>query len=161
MLDITTAANYLYSRLHGLPQAVDQTKLTILSKALDTQFQLGKVSQANVDITVAAGTLMIPYSVATRPMMPEIIGQHCADYWKAAIGPDTAQSLSMISSVTNDAAKIAAPIATSLRAVLASPVSTVPYVDFITAIYTEVLKIKWKVVETTPPVKSTLITTIT
>lgn len=160
MLVINTAAAYLYSQLHGLAQATDQAHLTIISKALDKQFQLGTVSQANVDITPPAGTLMIPYSVGTRPMMPEIIGQHCADYWALAIAPGTAQSLSLISSVKNDAAKIAAPIALNLRAMYVNRKATVPYVDFITAIYKEVLTIKWTVVETTPPVKATLITTI-
>lgn len=161
MLDKVADAAYLRSQLSGIPVGVDQTHLVVLSKALDSRFQLATVSQANVDITIAAGTLMIPYSVGTRPMMPEIIGQHCADYWARAIAPGSAQSLSMISSVVNDAAKIAAPIALNLRAVVGVQTGLPAYEDFLNAIYKEVLTIQWQVVETTPPVKSTLITTVT
>ena len=135
--------------------------LANIETILDAGFQKGTPTMGNVDITPPAGTFKIPYQGVPNTMMPEIIGQACADYWALAIAPKSPQVKSMIKSVVNDAAKIAAPIAANIRSLFARGYLNPTYFDFVNAIHKEVLTIKWTVVEVTPPSSTTLTVNIT
>lgn len=126
------------------------TVLSGLSDILDTEFQKAIVSQPSVDITVVAGTLSIPRVPGNESTTPDLIGNACATYWSNAVGHGTPQTLSNIKSVVNDANKIASKIAANIRGIINSSTPT-PYLDFVDAIYKEVLLINWTVVEESPP----------
>jgi len=116
-----------------------------IAAILDAGFQRAVPTKPNVDISPPAGTLLIPFQIGTNNMMPEIIGKACADYWKLAIKEI------IVASVINDAGKIAAPIALNIRALFNRGFLYPSYFDFVNAIHTEVLTIKWTAFATTVP----------
>jgi len=116
-----------------------------ISAILDAGFQKATPTEANVDISPPAGSLLIVVGAAGT--MPEVIGQACADYWVKAIAPASPQHQLSISKVVNDAAKIAAPIAANLRALPGRGYLLPSYFDFVNAIHKEVKAIIWKVTE--------------
>lgn len=133
--------------------------VSYLESVIDDGFQAAAPSMSNVDISPAAGTFTLP--VAGGGITPDAIGQACADYWALAIGKGSPAVLSQVNSVSNDAAKIAAPITASLVAMDRSAYSTPYYYDFVTAIYAEILTIVWTVVESDSNGSTTLTVNVT
>ncbi|MDQ6990757.1 MAG: hypothetical protein Q9M11_03395 [Mariprofundaceae bacterium] len=118
-----------------------------ISTILDTGFQAAVPSLLNLDISPAAGTLALPHPSGGNSTMPELIGKACADYWQLAIGKGAPQHKAAVTGVSNDASKIAAPIALSIRGLATGGYLVPSYTDFVTVIHNEVLTIKWTVNE--------------
>jgi len=129
----------------------------VISKILDDGFQAGSVSLPNVDISPPAGSFMLPCTSGQD--MPELIGAECARYWSAAIGPGSPVSCSSIT-VSNDAAKIASPIAGNLRSLFGTGYLTPNYFDFVNAIHKEVKTIIWTVAESGPKCSANFVVTV-
>ena len=120
--------------------------LKILSKSLDEGFQEASISLENVDISPPFGSLNIPDGIYEQLAIN--IGLSCAGYWSKAIAPGTPQSCSSITSVTNDAGKIAAPIAAGIMSLCGSSEEITPhYEKFVKIIFDQVKTISWVITE--------------
>jgi len=120
--------------------------LDVVQTVLDNGFQVATKSGENFDITPPAGSLFI--NLVSGDTMPDEIGRACAEYWSKAIAigaPEVCQD--EVVSVSNDAGKIAAPIASGLRALGDAVPKTPIYFDFVNVIHTNVKTIVWTIVE--------------
>jgi len=127
------------------PHNIGRVYLDFLQSKLDEGFQEAEESLSNFLITPPAGTLYI--NQISVYQMPEEIGRACAEYWVKAIGEGSPESTS-IKSVTNDAAKIADPIASELRSLRHMTRLDRPYYyKFVEIIYRNVKTIEWTIEE--------------
>ena len=107
----------------NIPKTRNTDSKRMLEIILDRNFQKAELEYVSVDITPPAGTLVLhltenslKYDNTTWHYTPESIGQDVSNYWQKAIGlGDTDQCDDSVDTVENDAAKIAAPIASELR----------------------------------------------
>lgn len=130
-----------------------------LETIIDKDFQLATPSLASVVLTPPAGTLRLPRN--TSMSNPMDIGIECARYWSLAIAPGEPQIHSSIVSVTNDASKIASPIAANLIALSSGGVMSSPsFAEFVDCIYREVITIVWEVKEISGPTSETYTVTV-
>jgi len=151
-LDSNREALTLLSKYTGLKSTGGDTNpqnhLDFVASVIDAGFQMAVKTLSNIDITPPAGSLVFPFDSVIRN--PYMIGEQCSEYWCKTIttsgAPDT---LDGIVSVTNDASKIAIPIANNLLALTGrkGTESKPLYFEFVDAIYKEVRTIKWTVTE--------------
>ena len=112
----------------NIPKNRNMDAKRMLEIILDRNFQQGEVEYESVDITPPAGSLKLhltenslKYDNTTWHYTPESIGKDIADYWVKAIGLGTNVMCDRhVKEVINDAAKIAAPIASELTALAKS-----------------------------------------
>ena len=155
--DASAIAN-AYETLKGtFPVNPSRQLLDVIQSILDAGFQAATPSLGNFDITPPAGSLFIPLS--SPEAMSESIGNACSEYWLKTIVPKTPESCKSISSVVNDAAKIAAPIAANLQSLsgMTAP-STPSFFKFVDAIHKEVKTIIWTIQESDSTGCSTTLT---
>jgi len=119
--------------------------LDILQTIIDEDFQKGITSLKNVDITTPAGTLDFKEGPVSE--MARNIATGCYEYWSKTIEPTGSPEEDEIVSVSNDAEKIIEPIVTRLLAIGGNKSVSPSYIEFITVIYEEVMKIQWTVEE--------------
>ena len=139
--------------------------MAMLENILDNAFQASTKSLTNFDITPPAGTLHFPLTLlnGVKILTPENIGSTCANYWSLAIAKGSPVSCNGIDSVINDASKIAAPIASELRALSyksITSISTPYYFEFIDIIFRNVKTIVWTIKESDSTCNSTLTGTV-
>jgi len=127
--------------------------LDILTKTLDDEFQNGTLSFANVDISTAKGTLVLP-KVTNGYEMALLIGQAVSQYWMLTITPTgTAQNIctavpSAIISVTNTAAAVAPIIQAGLLKIGTPYNESTPYFKQVIKVIIDAVKtIVWTVTE--------------
>ena len=126
---------------------------------IDADFQLATPSMASVILTPPAGTFRLPRS--TSMSNPMVIGLECARYWSLAIAPGAPQVLSSVTSVVNDASKIAGPITANLISLSGGmTMLTPPFSEFMDCIYREVKSIIWTVTETSSTSSTTYPVTV-
>ena len=135
--------------------------ISMLETILDNAFQAATKSLTNFDITPPADTLHFPLTNlnGVKILTPENIGLTCANYWSLAIAKGSPEKCSGIDSVENDASKIAAPIASELRALCfrsITSMSTPYYFEFIDIIFRNVKTIVWTIKESSSKCSSTL-----
>lgn len=130
-----------------------------LSVIMDAGFQEATPTMSNVNITAPAGSLLFP--LVGGSAMALAIGTECARYWSEAISTNGIPVAFPITSVSNDAAKIAQPIADGLMGETGASGPVVPsYLNFVKIIYDEVRTIIWTVEETNPADGSTVSYTV-
>jgi len=132
--------------------------LVVIAQILDTGFQLATPSETNVDISPPAGSLKFPPVFGKQLLIN--IGLECARYWSAAKAPGSPVSRSSIS-LSNDAAKIAAPITANLTALCYGGYQTPYYFNFVDAIHKEVKTVVWKVTESNALGSTNYVVTVT
>lgn len=167
MLDTSSAASAINTKyqneLRPLPFNGDTYLLGIIANVLDSGFQQATKSNPNIDISPPAGSLqfdLIGVSIDNYSYAYEI-GNKCALYWSKTITPTGSPvSCGSISSVTNDAMKIAPIIAQGLIGLGGSKVPVEPYYyNFVNVIYSAVKTIVWTVSESDGSGCSATITT--
>ena len=127
----------------------------IISIVLDKEFQKATRSNPNFLINPPAGSLDILsclkiYSeVNIARNFAVCIGNKVAAYWAKAIGIGQACHRDYVNSVTNDAAKIASPIAKGLIELTYKKIQVPYWLDFANVIISNVKTIQWSVVECT------------
>jgi len=138
----TTMSNYALN--NGL---ADGSLLAVIANLIDQGFQQSIPTLLNVDITPPAGTLV--FNQVNSIAMATEIGNACATYWASAVGFGIPESgtLNTITSVTNDASKIATPIANNIINLIGIGELIPPYYHFVDAIHKEVRTIIWDVIE--------------
>ena len=132
---------------------------SVIETIMDADFQLGTPSMPSVLLAPPAGTFRLPRS--TSMSNPMDIGLECARYWSLANDPGAPSVLSSIVGISNDASKIAGPIAANLTALSSGSTMLMPsYAEFIDCIYREVKTIIWSVTETSGPSTTTYTVTV-
>ena len=127
-----------------------QEVLRYMEKVMDNEFQKATRSLDNIDITTPAGTLYFGIRKFEDSVnMPWIIGKEVARYWSVTIQTTgTPQACDEIKSVTNDALKIATPIALDLINMAKANIIRTPYDQyFFKVIFDHVRTIRWTVKE--------------
>ena len=138
--------------------------IKLIENELDKEFQKGKVTLENVDITTPKGSLhfdICRWEDVYRSCKE--IGDKCASYWSKTIQPTgKPQSCRKITGVTNDASKIASPISTELCSLATSVRISEPfYYEFCNIILKHVKTIVWTVTESDSTCDSTFTVKIT
>ena len=132
---------------------------SVIETIMDEDFQLATPSMPSVVLAPPAGSFRLPRS--TSMSNPMAIGLECARYWSLAIAPGAPSVLSSIVSISNDASKIAEPIAAKLTTLSGGDTMLSPaYAEFIDCIYSEVKTIIWTVSETSGPANTTYTVTV-
>lgn len=126
---------------------------TVISVAFDKEFQRATRSNPNFLISPPAGSLDIHSCLTIYPdantarNFAVCIGNKVAGYWAKAIGLGQPCHEDFVKAVTNDAHKIAMPIASGLISLMYKELQVPYWLDFANVIISNVRTIMWNVIE--------------
>lgn len=161
-LNSKATAKILNDNLQPLLESkTEDAFISILESTLDNAFQEATTSLKNFLLTPSAGTLKFTLTDlnGTNVLTPENIGLGCSTYWLLAIGPGDAESCTTVTSVINDASKIALPISSELKALSKKSIDEVSepnFYEMVDIIFKHVKTIIWEIGEIGPTCNTTL-----